>query len=276
MRKFNKKLHGPSREGAVNECDFVSLDDIKDIPDEDYIGLKDEKGFVYGFNLDSVVDLILKTDENYLETFKKHQVSRHELCYRQYIRTLYNHYNKIKINNPFTRDLLPCEFKLRVFQLYARKIYKTQTKKSIQAQSNINTGVVDLRQNTRNKCFSIFQKIDMFGYMTDIIWLMDENVKNLKLFYKKLALQWNLEFGLDNTARYRIAKTHNLFSHSHLQDIMLSRADKYVLLDKILDTLNVLVSNGETEADRNTGCIMILYALSAINRRCIDANPWLG
>jgi hypothetical protein len=116
----------------------------------------------------------------------------------------------------------------------------------------------------------------MFGYMTDIAWIMDENVKNLKFFYKRLALQWNLEFGLNNTARYRIARTHNLFSQSHLQDIMLSRADKYVLLDKMLETMNVLVSNGENDGDRNTGCILILYALAAINPRCVAANPWLG
>jgi hypothetical protein len=281
--EYSKKLHGPARERAppVNDSDFVSLDDIKDIPDEDFIALEDAKGFVYGFNLESVVDLILKSDENFLETFKK-QSDR--LCYRQYIHTLYNHYCKIKINNPYTRDLLPCEFKLRVFQLYARKIFTKLADVNRHIQPGIITGVgqghghgqADIKQRVRNKCFSIFQKIDMFGYMTDIAWLMDENVKNMKFFYKRLALQWNLEFGLNNTARYRIARTHNLFSNSHLQEIMLSRADKYVLLDKILDTMNILVSNGESEGDRNTGSILILYALAAINPRCIEANPWLG
>lgn len=272
---FSKRLHGAHRARVVNDSDFVSLDDIKDIPDKDFIALEDAHGFVYGFNLDSIVDLILKSDENFLESFKKQSVG---FCYRQYVRTLYNHYNKIKINNPYTRDLLPCDFKLRVFQLHARNIFKAM-KNNLSIQLNASglgtgTGASDLRQQVRNKCFAIFQKIDMFGYMTDIAWLMDENVKNLKLFYKRLAFQWNLEFGLNNTARYRISRTHNLFSH--LQDIMLSRADKYVLLDKILDTLTVLVSNGETEGDRNTGCILILYALAAINPRCIEANPWLG
>jgi protein associated with RNAse G/E len=272
---FNKRLHGPPRVRVVNDSDFVSLDDIKDIPDKDFIALEDKQSFVYGFNLDSIVNLILKTDENFLESFKKHQ---NGLCYRQYVRSLYNHYNKIKINNPYTRDLLPCEFKLRVFQLHARNLFKDM-KTKINTQINFasaGAGVSDLRQQVRNKCFTIFQKIDMFGYMTDIAWLMDENVKNLKFFYKRLALQWNLEFGLNNTARYKIAGTHNLFSQSHLQDIMLSRADKYILLDKILDTMNILVSNGETESDRNTGCILILYALAAINPRCVEANPWLG
>ena len=52
--------------------------------------------------------------------------------------------------------------------------------------------------------------------------------------------------------------------------------DKYHLLDKILDVLNILVSNGENESDRNSGAIMILYGLSEINRHCTLANPWLG
>jgi len=281
LQAFSKRLHGLPRSRVVNDSDFVSLDDIKDIPDKDFIALEDSHGFVYGFNLDSVVDLILKTDENFLESFKKQSMG---FCYRQYVSNLYNHYNKIKINNPYTRDLLTSEFKLRVFQLHARNIFKAmQTKLPIQsialgasAGTGAGVGVGDLRQRVRNKCFAIFQKIDMFGYITDIIWLMDENVKNLKFFYKKLALQWNLEFGLNNTARYRIARTHNLFSQSHLQDIMLSRVDKYILLDKILESVNVLVSNGETDEDRNTGCILILYALAAINPRCVAANPWLG
>ena len=279
LQAFNKRLHGTQRARVVNDSDFVSLDDIKDIPDKDFITLEDGHSFVYGFNLDSVVDLILKTDETFLELFKKQSVG---FCYRQYVSNLYNHYNKIKINNPYTRDLLPSEFKLRVFQLHAINIFKAM-KTKLPTQSNTlcvgasaGTNASDLRQRVRNKCFAIFQKIDMFGYITDISWLMDENVKNLKFFYKKLALQWNLEFGLNNTARYRIARTHNLFSQSHLQDIIQSRADKYNLLDKILESVNILVSNGETDGDHNTGCILILYALAAINPRCVEANPWLG
>jgi hypothetical protein len=114
----------------------------------------------------------------------------------------------------------------------------------------------------------------MLGYFTDTSWLLDEHIKNIKIFYKKLASLWNFEFGLNNTARFKITKQHNLFQNLH--DIMISRGDKYTLLDKILDIINILVSNGETEGDKNTGCILVLYGLAFINYRCIQANPWLG
>ena len=57
---------------------------------------------------------------------------------------------------------------------------------------------------------------------------------------------------------------------------MTSRFDKYNLLEKILEPVNIIVSNGETESDRQSGCIIILHALAFINNRCILANPWLA
>jgi hypothetical protein len=133
---------------------------------------------------------------------------------------------------------------------------------------------VDIKTSVRNKCLTIFQKIDFHGYQTDINWLYDQNQTILKIFYKKLALLWNFEFGLNNEARYKISKSHNIFVNLH--DIMISKIDKHTLLDKILEPVNAIVSNGETDADKQSGCIIILYALAFINNRCILANPWLA
>ena len=281
LNKYRYKLHGNAwhtRTLCVNDSDFVSLDNINDISEENFISFRDQSGFTYGFALDSLLDLILKTDDNFLDNFKK---TSNGLCYRQYIRVLYNHYNKIKVKNPYTRDLLPGEFKLKVFKLHARTIYFTKpytngiSNKPTNISSNISTNSgIDIKTRVRNKCLNVFQKIDMLGYMTNTAWLLDENIKNIKLFYKKLAFQWVFEFGLNDTARYKISKNYNLFTNT--RDILTSRSDKYILLDKILDTLNILVSNGESESDRATGCIIILYALAYINRQCIESNPWLN
>jgi hypothetical protein len=126
----------------------------------------------------------------------------------------------------------------------------------------------------KNKCLEIFQKMDLYGYQTDINWLYNENTTILKIFYKKLALLWNFEFGLNHECRFKIAQTTNVFNNLH--DIMTSRFDKYNLLEKILEPVNIIVSNGETESDRQSGCIIILHALAFINNRCILANPWLA
>lgn len=272
LDNYKTKLHGPAlynRTLCVNDSDFVSLDDIKDIPEKDFISFKDNTDFIYGFHIDSIIELIFKTDENYYENFKKHSST---LCYKQFIKTLFNHYNKIKIFNPYTRFIIDGDTKLNIIRLYARN--KFNIKPSLGNSIGQQDEVIDIKTTIRNKCFAIFQKIDFQGYFTDTAWLLDETPKNIKLFYKKLASLWNFEFGLNNTARYKISRTHNLFDNLH--DIMISRADKYSLLDKILDTVNILISNGEGEGDKNTGCILVLYGLAFINHRCVQANPWLA
>lgn len=276
LQLLKKNTHGPAfnnRQLCVNDSDFFTLDELKDIPNDDFFSFSDEKKFIYGFNIDSIIQLILKSDENYFEQFSRKIKHRHttnskpKLCYYQFIKLLYNHYSKIKIINPYTRFVIDNKIKLKAIRLYARKEYDINRIEHV-------VEVIDIKTLVKNKCLSIFQKIDMFGYQTDINWLYDQNQTVLKIFYKKLALLWNFEFGLNNEARYKIAHSHNIFVNLH--DIMISKQDKYTLLDKILEPVNAMVSNGRTDADKQSGCIIVLYALAFINNRCVMANPWLA
>ena len=320
IKLYNTKIRGVGyidRTLCVNDSDFVSLDNLKDIPDSDFISFCESdsnsnsnfdsakngsKSIIYGFNIDSIIELILKSDDNFMNNLK---LKTRDMCYRQYINVLFNHYNKIKIYNPYTRFIIPGNIKLNIIRVHAQKIfnnfnsnfnsnssYNSIMKKNNQVNMNLVNGYINdnysggIGSNTsssisiniktyiRNKCFSVLQKIDMMGYFTNILWILDEQPKNIKLFYKKLASLWMFEFGLDNNARYKISQYGvNLFQN--LNDILTSKSNKYIILDKILDVMDILVSNGESESDKNIGCILILYAISYINPQCIDANPWI-
>ena len=218
---------------------------------------------------------------------------------------LYKHYNKIIIHNPYTRNILTSITKLNIITLYIRDLELEALKKCKESKDITNEGnkphnnnntnnnleehtqlsilinpytgtiqQLDIKTLVRNKCFTIFQKIDLLGYYTDILWLLDEQPIKLKLFYKKLANIWNYEFGLDSITQYNISGTLNLFNN--INEIVNARYNKYILLDKILDTINMLVDTGINEGYKNTGCILVLYALAFINHQCILANPWLS
>jgi hypothetical protein len=280
---FKDRIRGKAlynRSLCVNDSDFFTLDDLKDIHNDDFVSFSDEKGFIYGYHIDSIIQLILKSDDTYYENFKKKNITieinaitnnitnTNKLHYNQFIRLLYNHYSKIKIINPYTRFIIDNNIKLNVIRLFAQKEY------NLNKPQQINT-IVDIKTTVKNKCLSIFQKIDLQGYQTDIYWLYDQPPNIIKVFYKKLSLLWNIEFGLNDLSRFNISKhRNNIFNN--IYDIVISRMDKYNLLDKILDTVNIIVSNGVTDADKNSGCIIILYALAFINNNCILANPWLG
>ena len=58
-------------------------------------------------------------------------------------------------------------------------------------------------------------------------------------------------------------------------NIVRSSLNKYKLLDKILDILDLVVSSAADNNDKNLGSILVLHALSEISTECIETNPWL-
>ena len=62
VKKY-KSLHGPasmSRKICNNSDDFVTMEPIKEISFHQFISYKDEDGFIYGFDIISLYNLILK------------------------------------------------------------------------------------------------------------------------------------------------------------------------------------------------------------------------
>ena len=85
QRKYNK-CRGPAfinRSLCNNSYDFFTMDDIKDIPSNQFFSYKDTDGFIYGFDIISLYNLIYKStgllqnpynrrtiDNNVINTFK--------------------------------------------------------------------------------------------------------------------------------------------------------------------------------------------------------------
>jgi hypothetical protein len=54
-------LRGPAlknRKLCVNDTDFVSMEPLDEIPNEMFYSYKDEKGFIYGFNISSLIQIL--------------------------------------------------------------------------------------------------------------------------------------------------------------------------------------------------------------------------
>ena len=39
--------------------------------------------------------------------------------------------------------------------------------------------------------------------------------------------------------------------------------------------MDLIVSNGITNDDKNQGCILVLFSINDVNRECGRCNPWL-
>ena len=73
INKLNN-LHGPAvikRHLCVNETDFFSLDNIKDIKYKNFFSYKDDLNFIYGFDIRSIYNLLKKNKLENPYTLKK-------------------------------------------------------------------------------------------------------------------------------------------------------------------------------------------------------------
>ena len=69
QRKYNDN-HGPgfkNRSLCVNNFDFLSMDEVTSIENKQFFSFKDDDGFIYGFDILSLYNLIQKSGKNNLK-----------------------------------------------------------------------------------------------------------------------------------------------------------------------------------------------------------------
>ena len=237
---INKELlvHGPAyinREICNNPTDFYSFDPITEIEDKYFFSYKDNDGFVYGFHIESFINLIS---------------------------------NNTEPSNPYNRVVISKINKDNAIQMWQDLNKKKDASNYI---NNNNTG--DLKQQVRNKCLIVLQKIDVFGYQTNMDWIMNLPISRVRQLFRSIKNHWNYKAGLSEEVKQRIYPSGN-----PLHDINTRRVEninRFIALNSVLELMDSLVSNGVSNDDKNQGCILVLFAINDVNRECGRCNPWL-
>jgi hypothetical protein len=265
------KLRGPAfidRNICVNNCDFYSLDPLNEIPFEDFFSYSDVKGFVYGFNIESLIYLFKKTGT---------------------------------ITNPYNRDQMDYDVVRNIIQLFkiSHQIFKVNNQvKTINNNTNnantqnifINTISIDenyslnftrdrvvhklneMRQKSENvRIQEVFIEIDQMGNYTDSEWFSQLNNNNLFSFIQHLYDIWSYRSNMSFVVRSQICPYFNPFLFATNTGLEFNENIKHNCI-AILE--NIVFSGGETEY-RKLGIIHILTALTLVSRDARASLPWL-
>ena len=234
------RLHGPAihnKELCNNPTDFYSFDDLKEIEDKFFFSYKDTDGFIYGFHIESFINLIS---------------------------------NDTEPTNPYTRIIIDKKVKDR-----AVKIWQQLTKnKEASNYTNSNPNGRSLKSEVRNKCLTVLQKIDMFGYQTKLDWIMELPISRARQLFRALRNYWNYKAGLTDEVKTRIYPDGNPLQNINIRSIE-RNINRYIVINNILDFMDLLVSSGVGDDDKNQGSILILFALNDVNREVGRCNSWL-
>lgn len=234
------KLHGPAvfNRKCTNEHDFLTFEPIKNIPYYQFYSYKDIDGFIYGFDICSIYNM-LKDDE-----YTKNPYNRNDLPSN----TLENIVNIIKISKKFNYPL-----KINIDD----EIKQLSKKKQIEL-----------------KAVKIFQKIDSMGFITNSKWLIGLNRHLAKRYLRELDDVWNYRAQLSqNTKNEILPPNGKLFSKIYLLNVL--QKPLIEIHDFILNTIEKLITIGVNAEARSLGCFYALGTFTIVSQDAASSLPWL-
>jgi hypothetical protein len=242
VRKY-KQLHGPAslnRKLCTNSDDFISMEPVEEINFHQFISYKDFDGFIYGFDINSLHNLFLKSDS--------------------------------EIKNPYNRNLIPEKlFKDIRSLIRIGKILKININLSFEdCTKNVsNEKAVELRALT------LFQNIDALGNYSNSNWFLSLNRYQLIKFIRELIDIWNYRAQLSiETKRNICPPIGDPFRNLSIQYIV-TEQNLWNVKKVILEIMEKLVNCGIDRDSKSLGAYYVLGALTLVNSEAATSLPWL-
>ena len=249
QRKFNNYF-GPAlknRAICVNDTDFVTMDNLKDLQYGQFYSFKDNDGRVYGFDIASIYNLIYKNTD----------------CIN---------ISKIGGINPYNRNKIPC-----FVMIDLKMIVRTSKILKIKVDLDFDTSVGNV-SNTKTvemRTLALFQNIDSLGNYSSPEWFLTLNRNQLIKFLRELSDIWNYRAQLSNETKQNICPPNgDPFRHINLSYIM-NEPDLLNIKKIVLDVLEKFVNNGVDRDSKTLGAYYVLGALTLVNDSAASSLPWL-
>lgn len=234
------------RKLCINDTDFMSMDPIYDINYCEFISYRDEDNYVYGFNIVSLYNWIVKSLNE----------------------------NK-DIINPYNRNKFPSELIKNV-----RLIIKLSKLLKININLVIENDKKDsLSEMNNKKTIELFQNMDQLGFYTDILWFNNLNYYDLIKFIKELNDIWTYRAQLSYETKHMICQNQNPFYNCyefiHYNVHINPQVNIDVLKNKILIIIDRIINFGSSTEYKYLGASYVLMALTLVSSSAAEAMPWL-
>jgi len=242
QRNYNK-YHGPAfmnRSLCTNASDFLTIENMSDLPFSQFFSYKDIDNFIYGFDIISLYNLIIKSGK--------------------------------KVQNPYNRNELPKEVIQNIRNLIRlSKILKIHIDIDIK---DVNDDISN-QKSIELKILDIFQNIDSLGNYSDPAWFLSLNRQQILKFVRELHDIWDYRAQLSTETKRNICPPNgdpfrNINATYILNETNIDNIRKFVypLLEKF-------VNSGVDKDSKSLGAYYVLGALTLVNQNAAASLPWL-
>lgn len=246
IRKYIN-LHGPAykeRKLCTNNTDFITMDNLDLIKLNQFFSYKDDDGFIYGFEISSIYNLIFKnivSKQNYG-------------------------------NNPYNRNKIPQHVFINLKNIISlSKILKI----------NINLDIDDDTKNISDekvielRTLTLFQNIDSLGNYSNPQWLLSLNRLQLVKFVRELIDIWNYRAQLSMETKRNICPPFGDPFRNLSLAYIITEENINKIRKIIIEVLEKLVNSGIDRDSKSLGAYYILGALTLVNENAATSLPWL-
>ena len=243
QRKYNT-LQGPgfkNKSVCTNTTDFFTMDDLNDLPNTQFFSFKDADGFIYGFDLLSIYNLIYKCDS-----------------------PIKNPYNRLPISSDNIEKFKSLLRLSRVLQIPIC----TQIK-------DVNEDI-SIKKSIELRALSLFQNIDALGNYSNAQWFLNLNIQQLIKMTRELFEIWAYRAPLSiETKRAICPPLGNPFTRF----VNYSQIQTNQNIDEVrkfnLDILEKFVNTGIDRDNKCLGAYYVLGSLTLVSEDAASSLPWL-
>ncbi len=240
LRRYLNKLRGSGfNNECVNETDFYTLEDLKNLDSSQFYSFKDKDNFVYGFDICSIYNMIVK------EKQKK---------------------------NPYNRNILPIAKIMKDITSIVKIGKLFNDSPNMKLENNIE--LLSKEKQIELRAISIFQKIDDNGFITDANWYLNLNRVQLKRFLRELIDIWQYRAQISNETKRKINPEHGDPFFTVNINVLYHKCYE-VLQKRILDIIEIFVTKGEDRDSKSLGTYYVLGALTTVSQNAATSLPWL-
>uniref|UniRef100_A0A6C0BBR6 SAP domain-containing protein n=1 Tax=viral metagenome TaxID=1070528 RepID=A0A6C0BBR6_9ZZZZ len=242
QRKYNN-LHGPAylkRQLCTNDSDFLTGDDLAIIPFEQFFSFKDNDNFIYGFDVVSLYNLIIKSGKH--------------------------------VKNPYNRNIISPVIIAGITKLL-------RVSKALNIKVNIDvqdiSQEITQQKSLELRTLDLFQNIDALGNYSNPQWFLDLNRIKLVKFIRDLTDIWEYRAQLTIETKKLICPPNGT-PFRNLHGVTINHEQQLnSLRNIILDILEKMVNSGVDADSKALGAYYVLAALTLVNETAANALPWL-
>lgn len=245
-RKLHK-IQGPAfknRKICTNDSDFFTMDDMSEIPANQFYSYKDDDGFTYGFNIVSLHNLLLKEGSK---------------ASNPYNRCMFNNTVKNGVNNM-----------VRISRLL-----------KIPIEIEIKNEIIDPIKRMELKILELFQTMNSYGNYANSDWFNELSRNNHIRFARELVDIWNYRALLTNIKKQEICPPHGMpflgtpyYANINNNNVINNLSNETIVKYNILIIENLIKSAIDID-NKMLGTFYVLSALTLVSQPAREAMPWL-